>query len=224
MKRYAIVGAGGFGREVFDYVDSSLRSAGVFDVELIFAVEEGFNVREKKGRRIVNVESIIGGEVEIDGFYLAISDSYARERIAYALEQGASHARTVISEFSYVAKDAALGMGAIVAPYALISSGSTVGKQLHLNHHAYIAHDCTVGDYVTFAPGAKCNGSVIVNDHAYIGSGAVIKNSSPSNLIEIGRGAKIGMGAVVLESVAEGQVVVGNPAKPLPITRPASAG
>ena len=72
-----------------------------------------------------------------------------------------------------------------------------------------------IGDLVTFAPGVKCNGNVTIEDHAYIGTGAIIKQGTPDRPIVIGEGAIVGMGAVVTKSVAAGSVVVGNPAKPL---------
>ena len=70
-----------------------------------------------------------------------------------------------------------------------------------------------IGDYVTFAPAVKCNGNVHIEDHVYVGAGAVIKQGSPDNPLIIGEGAVIGMGAVVTKSIPAGMTVVGNPAK-----------
>jgi acetyltransferase-like isoleucine patch superfamily enzyme len=72
-----------------------------------------------------------------------------------------------------------------------------------------------VGDFVTLAPSAKCNGNVILCDHAYIGTGAVLKQGAPGAPLVIGEGAVVGMGAVVTKSVPPGVTVVGNPARPL---------
>ncbi|ESQ99725.1 hypothetical protein F753_08980 [Stutzerimonas chloritidismutans AW-1] len=52
-------------------------------------------------------------------------------------------------------------------------------------------------------------------DYAYIGTGAIIKQGRPGKPLRIGKGAVVGMGAVVTKDVADGAVVVGNPAKPL---------
>ena len=70
-----------------------------------------------------------------------------------------------------------------------------------------------IGDFVTFAPGVKCNGNVVIEDHAYIGAGAVIKQGQPGAPLGIGHGAVVGMGAVVTKSVPAGATVVGNPAR-----------
>ena len=66
---------------------------------------------------------------------------------------------------------------------------------------------------MTFAPGVKCNGNVIIEDFVYIGTGAIIKQGSKIRPLTIGSGAKIAMGSVVTKSVKPGDIVIGNPAK-----------
>ncbi|MBM3523643.1 MAG: acetyltransferase, partial [Alphaproteobacteria bacterium] len=52
-----------------------------------------------------------------------------------------------------------------------------------------------------------------IEDHAYIGSNAVLLQGKPGAPLVIGRGAIVGMGAVVTRNVAPGTTVVGNPAR-----------
>ena len=77
------------------------------------------------------------------------------------------------------------------------------------------AHDCIIGDYVTFAPGVRCNGNVVIGDHAYVGAGAIIKQGSQGKHMLIGEGAVVGMGAIVTKDVPPYTTVVGTPARPL---------
>ena len=49
--------------------------------------------------------------------------------------------------------------------------------------------------FVTFAPGVKCNGNVIIEDNVFVGSGVIIKNGLPNKKIIIGRNSVIGAGS-----------------------------
>lgn len=51
---------------------------------------------------------------------------------------------------------------------------------------------------------------IIIDDYVWIGVGAIILPG-----VHLGRGAVVGAGAVVSKSVAAGNIVVGNPAKPI---------
>ena len=106
-----------------------------------------------------------------------------------------------------------VGIGSILSSFVHLTSNIKIGKFFQANIYSYVAHDCIIGDFVTFAPRVMCNGNVVVEDHAYIGTGAVIKQGQPGNPLVIGEGSVVGMGAVVTKSVPRGAVVVGNPAR-----------
>ena len=94
-----------------------------------------------------------------------------------------------------------------------LTSNIIIGQCFQANIYSYVAHDCKIGDFVTFAPGVMCNGNVHVGDRAYIGTGAVIKQGTPEKPLIIGADAIVGMGAVVTKNVPDGVTVVGNPAR-----------
>ncbi len=94
----------------------------------------------------------------------------------------------------------------------MLTGDAEIGRHFHCNIYSYVAHDCRIGDFVTFAPRVSCNGRVEIDDHAYIGTGATLKQGSHKSPLRIGKGAIVGMGAVVLQDVNDGEVVVGNPA------------
>ena len=98
----------------------------------------------------------------------------------------------------------------------MITSNARIGRFFHLNIFSYVAHDCDIGDFVTFAPKVSCNGNVVIEDGAYIGTGAILRQGTPGRPLRIGAGAVVGMGAVVTRDVAAGVTVIGCPARPMP--------
>lgn len=56
-------------------------------------------------------------------------------------------------------------------------------------------------------------GPPLIDYIGYIGTGALLKQGDHDKALRIGRGAIVGMGAVVLKDVPDGAVVAGNPAK-----------
>ena len=71
-------------------------------------------------------------------------------------------------------------------------------------------HECFLESGVEIAPGATLCGLINVGVNALIGAGATVLPR-----IKIGSDAIIGAGAVVTNNIGKGQVVAGNPAKPL---------
>ncbi len=71
-----------------------------------------------------------------------------------------------------------IGEGAVLCPFVTLTSNIRIGKYFHANLYSYVEHDCVIGDYVTFAPAVRCNGNVIVEDHVYLGTGAIIKQGT----------------------------------------------
>jgi sugar O-acyltransferase (sialic acid O-acetyltransferase NeuD family) len=146
-------------------------------------------------------------------FNIGISDSKLRQRVAETcLAQGCIPLDLHAPDALAYAPNS-IGAGSILCARTMITVNATIGKFFHANIYGYIEHDCVIGDYVTFAPRVSCNGTVHIGDHAYIGTGAILRQGKPGEPLTIGEGAVIGMGAVVTKNVPPGATVIGNPAK-----------
>lgn len=90
-------------------------------------------------------------------------------------------------------------------------AGSTVVENFtKIDSLVYVGHDTKVGSNVKIMAGVIAPGFIEINDAVQIAINASIRNR-----IVIEKGAYIGMGATVVQSVDSGIVVVGNPAKEL---------
>ncbi len=211
---YAVYGASGFGKEVMPITRQQvLRDGGSID-QIVF-VDDNRSVETLNGFEVLTYKEFL--EIESFNRYMvvAIADSNVRHRVVQKITVDRVQLFPIAAENVVVMDQVLIGEGGILCPFVTLTSNVKIGKCFHANIYSYVAHDCQIGDYVTFAPSVKCNGNVVIEDHAYLGTGAIIKQGKPEQPLVVGANAVVGMGAVVTKNVPACSIVVGNPAKPL---------
>lgn len=209
---YAVYGASGCGRSLMPVARQQLQRQNI-NAEIYFIDDSLIEEMTVNGHTALNYAAFKNLKADRKSVLIAIANSQIREKIAKKLEKDAIELWAVQAD-NVVRMDAIeIALGAALSPFVTLTSNIKIGKCFHANLYSYVEHDCIIGDYVTFAPGVKCNGNIHIEDHAYIGTGAVIKQGTPDQPLVIGKGAVVGMGAVVTKSVPPGVTVVGNPAR-----------
>jgi sugar O-acyltransferase (sialic acid O-acetyltransferase NeuD family) len=212
MKRFAVYGASGFGREVLPIVREQLRQTETESWDLVF-VDDNPGAQQQNGHRVLTYVDWLNERASSRQIILALANSVVREKLAQRCAADGIPFLKVRAANVVIMDDVEIGAGAVLSPFVTLTSNIRIGRQFHANIYSYVAHDCVIGDFVTFAPGVHCNGNVVIEDHAYIGTGAILRQGKPGEPLVIGRGAVVGMGAIVTKSVAAGTTVVGNPAR-----------
>lgn len=211
-KLYAIYGASGCGRSLMPVARQQLARDDD-PSEIVFIDDALTEISQINGHRAMNYAAFLNESADVKVVQIAIANSRVREKIAQRLEQDDIQLWSIQADNVVLMDQVAIAEGAALSPFVAITSNIQIGKCFHANLYSYVEHDCVIGDFVTFAPGVKCNGNIHIEDHAYIGAGAMIKQGTPDQPLVIGRGAVVGMGAVVTKSVPAGATVVGNPAR-----------
>lgn len=209
---YAIYGASGCGRSLMPVARQQLQRLGI-SAEIYFIDDSLQEQQIVNGHTALSYQSFKNLNAVQKFVLIAIANSQIREKLANQVIMDGLQLWTVQADNVVMMDHVEIAEGAALSPFVSITSNIKIGKCFHANLYSYVEHDCVIGDYVTFAPGVKCNGNIYIEDHAYIGAGAVIKQGTPDKPLVIGKGAVIGMGAVVTKSVPAGVTVVGNPAR-----------
>lgn len=209
---YAVYGASGCGRSLMPVAREQLKHQQ--NTAEIYFIDDSLNeIAYINGHQAVSYEYFKSLPASKKNILIAIANSQVREKLANKIIADGCNLWTIIANNVVMMDQVDMAEGAALSPFVSITSNIKIGKCFHANLYSYVEHDCIIGDYVTFAPGVKCNGNIHIEDHAYIGTGAVIKQGTPEKPLVIGKGAVIGMGAVVTKSVPAGVTVVGNPAR-----------
>lgn len=203
-KLIGVYGASGCGRGIIPLLRVQYPQT-----ELVF-IDDYHKSEHLNGHSIIKWADFVNRDTEEKSVSIAISASRIRQVLAEKC--AAAEIPLIEARAASVIQmdDVIIGNGACISPFVTFASNIRIGRCFHANLYSYVEHNCRIGDFVTFGPGAKVNGNVTIGDHAYIGSGSVIRQG-----IEIGAGAIVGMGAIVIRNVPPGTTVVGNPAKQL---------
>lgn len=215
---FGLYGAGGFGREVMpiakEHLYMMMERFPSSSIEMVF-IEDQPRFSLINNYRVISEDEFFALDCDERLFNVSVAASDARCKIsARCIDRGAKPISIQATQ-ALVYDNNQIGPGAILCANTMVTSNATIGAFFHANIYSYVAHDCVIGDFVTFAPSVHCNGNVHIKDHAYIGTGATIKQGTPDKPLVIGEGAIVGMGAVVTKDVPPHATVVGNPAAPL---------
>ena len=152
----------------------------------------------------------IAAEKLVDAAALAFGDNATRRRYFEFVRKTGIEPATLVHPSAVISPHARLGAGVVVLAAVVVNAGAVIGDNVCLNTGCSIDHDCRVEDHSHVFPNATLTGGVQVCSGATIGANAVVNPN-----LKIGRNAVAGAGAVVIRDIEDGQVVAGNPARPL---------
>lgn len=209
-----IYGSGGFAREIMPIAKHFIEASGFDDdsVDLVF-IDDSKEQPSANGYKVLTFEEYLSIDCERRYFNIGVGDSKTREMLADKCLKAGAEALALATPDAVSFDENTIGLGCVLCSNVVITSNVKIGSFFQANIYSYVAHDCVIGDFVTFAPRVSCNGNVVVEDHAYIGTGAVLRQGTPDKPLVIGEGSIVGMGAVVTKDVAPHTTVIGNPAK-----------
>lgn len=110
---------------------------------------------------------------------------------------------------AYVSPTATIAPGALICAGAVVNPGAVVGAHCIVNTGAIVEHDVRLEAFAMLGPGVVVGGGAVIGEGSFLGLGCRVRDH-----VQIGAGATVAMGAVVIGSVAPGGFVLGVPARP----------
>lgn len=210
MKKIAIVGAGGFGREVKTILDSINKIEPTYT--FIGFYDDGFKIGDN-----VNGYPVLGGVETINSvdescsIVIAIGDPKTKFAIYNKIKNEKVDFPNIIHPNVLISDDfVKLGTGNIICAGCIITCNIEIKDFVILNLMCTVGHDTIISSYASFMPSVNISGEVLIEERVYVGTGAKIINQ-----LEIGENTIVGAGAVVSKTLPSNCTAVGIPAKPI---------
>ena len=210
VSRIIIVGAGGFGREVLQWVrdawpEQTSRIAGFLSAD-----------RSQLENHDYPLDIIADPDryepTPGDGLLLAIGIPEVRRRVAQALKSRGAEFLTLIHPTAIVAPTASIGAGSILCPYAIVSDAAQVGSCVLLNYHSSLGHDASAGDYAVLSPYAAIGGNAHIEADVFMGLHASV---GPGK--RIGVRSKVSANSCALADAPADSIIYGVPGRVGPL-------
>jgi len=191
--RKAIIGAGGFAREIQAAMGLSCK----------FFVDDEYY--QENQDNILPLSQFDENEYEV---VVAIGDPKDRSDMIQKLPKNTKYFTYIHPTVITLGNDIEIGEGSIICAGCILTTNIKIGKHAHLNLQTTIGHDCRIGDHFTTAPGVKVSGNCKIGDMVYLGT-----NSSIKEKITVSKLTTIGSNATVVKDIQESGTYVGVPAK-----------
>lgn len=206
MEKIAIVGAGGFAREVLallmaignyevlGFIDENYKSSMIHGYPII-GTDEEINMTETPLKLVIAV-----GDPNLKK---QIRAKYSNPLIAFPT---LIHPNVIFGDRTTII----IGEGCILCAGTILTTDIVLEDFVTVNLNCTIGHDVVIHSYSSLMPSVNIAGEVHIGSLVYIGTGANVINQ-----LEINDNSIIGAGATVVNSIPSNCTAVGVPAKPI---------
>lgn len=210
MKDIAIIGAGGFGREVKMLIDQINQHKHIYN--FIGYYDDGYPMGE-----LINRFPVLGGINAINSvdkpvaLACAIGMPALKKKLLEKITNPLISFPTLIHpNVSIGSDDVSIDEGCIICAGNIITVNINICKYVILNLGCTVGHDTVIKDYCSFMPSVNISGEVVIGEGVYASTGVKIINQ-----VEVGEWTIVGAGAVVYKALPAHCTAVGIPARPV---------
>lgn len=208
MKKIAIYGAGGFGREVACLINKINEKSPQW--KLVGFFDDGI---EKGSENEYGV--VLGGMKELNEYPESLSIAIAialpkiKEKIHNRITNPKIEFPNIVSPDIDLldVNNMSLGKGNIICRGCWLSCNVHLGDFNIFNVNITIGHDTIIGNYNSFMPSVNLSGEVEIENRNYFGVGAIVLQQ-----LKIGNDVTVGANSLILRKTKDGMTYIGSPA------------
>ena len=175
MKNIVILGAGGFGRELYHWIRQNQKVG----INLDWEVKGFLDPNKGSLKEFVGYPPILGDEKDYliqegDFFLSALGNVALKKRVVDLILRKEGNFEKFIHHTAVVSSSSKVGKGVVICPHAIVSSEAVLGSFVMLNLYASCGHDTEVGSYSILSPYATLNGFSKLGEEVFLGSRATV--------------------------------------------------
>lgn len=209
MKQLVIIGARGFGREIYNSACESIGYGTEFVIKG-FLDDKKDLLDDKEGYPPI-ISSVEDYQIQNDDvFVCALGDVHYKEHYTNIILAKGGVFIPLIHKTAYISKNVKYGKGCIFLAGSRVHCDVVLGDYVTLQPYCVVGHDVTIGSWTIVNALVDCGG------YSHIGNRVTLNTTSfviPKAIVE--DGAVVGAGSVTMRKVKAGQTVFGVPAKPV---------
>ena len=208
MKHLLIIGARGFGREMFYHAQNSYGYNEEFDIKGFLDDKKDalYEFGDEYPPIVDSVEHYVPGEDDV--FITALGDVHYKKMYSEIILRKNGKFINLIHNKVHLEKSVKIGTGCILCSEVGISCDVQLGDFVTMQRLTTIGHDAVIGSYTHFNFSSFMGGFSEVGDLTTVHPGAIILPH-----VVVGNECVVGAGSVVIRKVKDHSTVYGNPAK-----------
>lgn len=213
MKRIAILGAGGHGRETAQLIKDINKVQPEWELLGYIDDNEAIHGEIRNGFQVLGATGLLA-EDEYKDIYVICGFSHPqgkKKAVAQVKKlQPTIRFATLVHPSAVYGDENTIGEGTMICAGSVVTTNVTIGSHVIINYGCTVGHDCTIEDYAAILPGTNLSGNVTIREGVQTGTGTAVIPG-----IEIGAYTVTGAGAVVTRSLPARCTAVGIPAAPI---------
>lgn len=212
MKKIAVYGAGGLGRETACLIDR------VNSVEPTWMIIGYFDDGVPVGTVIDHHGKVLGGMRTLNEYpeelavVMAIGSPQTVKNLVGQIDNSNIYFPNIICPTFDIVDPItfSIGKGNVIKNACRVSCSVKLGDFNMLNGMVVFGHDAEVGSFNSFMPTVRISGEVKIGDTNFFGIGSIVLQG-----VKIGNNVRLGAASVLMRNPKDGYLYMGNPAKKL---------